>query len=586
MAHAGDGERQLNEAQDNAAGLIALVRAWIPKRRLTIQTLTDIAAELDNVQENVNISKIAGYAASILGGAAGVAGIFLTGGLATPLIVGGAISAVAGAATTTGATLIGDLVSNGKLQKAQEALDADKALVIQIEEKQNLLATQSMVLSPYFRLQQEQMFGLLIISALSGNILPNVLRLDIARVALPPEVASLNILAKSMGNVGKGFASALAEISLKGLLRVVGSVLVVALGSVLIVWDAINLVKTIGDLSKGSKTALSRNLRDIAGNLETQTRELERMLEQAQQHGQDFETMIKKQFRKRLRAISKKGNATLAEADEVYNYLCTFTTSEWQNIHFVNARVDLMNFVFWIARVFHLIYNRVEEYKRTRRPEGELTVILIAHGDINTTLMLPVGLYYPTAYMKAVTLYEPWGCSIDASVVYGIAVNSIRINDVAYTGQVYRNQTPEMPTDWNCLPRSEAITIPSPTLYPLAIGEQAFMELIAIQQASDGLVLPYFTLNGNDIWPFPEVPLFVITTVLGLIGFLTTTYIKLRVAACLSVADNDIARINRVINCPQYYVVSPNQNVSMTNRPIDQAQDIGVNDLNNLNQYL
>ena len=194
--------------------------------------------------------------------------------------------------------------------------------------------------------------------------------------------------------------------------------------------------------------------------------------------------------------------------------------------------MNLNEFAFHLARVFRNIKQIIEE-ELNRRRRNHLTIILIAHGRIDTRTMVPCHIYYFSQFMQSVTLYPPWGCAIDASVVYGIATNTLMAQNVQYSAPV----RPGIPASWNILPRELTLT-PNVKFTPVLVGEgahQALLELDALlQTSSDGLVIPYFTGMGNNLLPFPEIPLWVCANVVGMCAHFLNITMDLRIAACLS----------------------------------------------------
>lgn len=260
---------------------------------------------------------------------------------------------------------------------------------------------------------------------------------------------------------------------------------------------------------------------------------------------------INKRFRKILKRISRNGCATQAEKEEVWQYVQYYADSDWKNAFLPHLHYE--NYTFHLARVFHILYNKVKHYQE-EQGEGkkDLKITVIGHGSIDLRLRIPCLFYYLNPLLKKVTLYEPWGCAIDATVVYGITTNTIRIGRVTYSGEVL----PCRPSDWNDLPR-DMITIPNATLTPVKVGEPAYEDLMwlfsTLQGSSDGLVIPYFQGLEIDMLPFPTIPLWVICNVLALIGILRGSEVSIRVAACLSVDDPN--SVSGHVPCSQYCTV-------------------------------
>lgn len=202
---------------------------------------------------------------------------------------------------------------------------------------------------------------------------------------------------------------------------------------------------------------------------------------------------------------------------------------------FTQYNCNLNEFVFNIARVFRNIGKAMEDYLNENDPQRRrhLNMTLIAHGRIRPEESVPCQIYYMTPILQSVTLYPPWGCAIDASVVYGIATSTLFTGNVT----VSANVVPGLPLMWNHLPEDLTET-PNVLFTPVLHGEGAHQDLLALiallQGPADGLVIPYFTGVGNDMLPFPELPLWVCSNAIAVCGFLLGVSCSLRVASCLS----------------------------------------------------
>ncbi|XP_033731031.1 apolipoprotein L1-like [Pecten maximus] len=105
------------------------IKTWLGKRQNTIQLLRKLAVELDNMQEKVNISKLAGTSGAIVGGLgtlACLAAAPFTGGLSTLGIAAFGSVGLAGGAVNLG-TLIGKHFHEKDLtEQVQKALNDDR----------------------------------------------------------------------------------------------------------------------------------------------------------------------------------------------------------------------------------------------------------------------------------------------------------------------------------------------------------------------------------------------------------------------------------------------------------------------------
>ncbi|KAL9968187.1 hypothetical protein ACROYT_G026530 [Oculina patagonica] len=96
------------------------------KVQKTIETLDDCASQLDKVAKDTGIAETVGGGASVAGGGMAIAGLLLapfTGGLSLGLTVAGAVTGVAGAATTLTANLINKHWDEGEQKKVKEATE-------------------------------------------------------------------------------------------------------------------------------------------------------------------------------------------------------------------------------------------------------------------------------------------------------------------------------------------------------------------------------------------------------------------------------------------------------------------------------
>ena len=299
----------------------------------------------------------------------------------------------------------------------------------------------------------------------------------------------------------------------------------------------------------------------------------------------DYERTINEHFRKLLERISNNGYATEDEKEEVWQHVQRYADNDWKDTFLEHLIYD--NFTFHLARVFSILFKKVLEYleEEEERKKRKLNITVISHGGIGVTSTIPCLFYYMNPYLTKVTLYEPWGCAIVASVVYGITTNTIQTSHVRYTGEV----RPAIPSRFNELPRNLELT-PTITLTPVKIGEPAYQDLMylfaVLQGSSDGLVIPYFTGPGGDLLPFPTIPFWVFCNVLALIASMTNTKITIRLAACLSVPKDERSSIRGHVPCSQYCTVD-----GLVDPPVIMSSTLGMpadleGRLNALNEFL
>lgn len=279
---------------------------------------------------------------------------------------------------------------------------------------------------------------------------------------------------------------------------------------------------------------------------------------------QNLWELMKNEFLKLLQEIASKMSATEEEVNLVFNYLQMCNPSEewWQA--FRQCVSSPRTYVTAMANIFNFIYKEVKEQQKKEERERKnsfLDVTFIAHGNL-VSPKLPCTLYHMNSDpflpgVKSINLYEPWGCAIDSSVVYGIATGTIDINNVEYTDVVL----PQRPTTFNKLPQDNTL-IPIVVFNPVAKNEGAYRDLMATIAAMPfefrGLVIPYF----SDKAILPEIPLWALANVLDVIGALADIRINIHVAACLTTEDKLLLRPYHssqttwpVVDCDQYCTV-------------------------------
>ncbi len=102
------------------------LKDWISKREKTIAAMEELADDIKATGEVANGVKIAGSILGVVAGIVGVAAIIGTGGLATPLVAGGAAVAGLGAAGVTGtAEVVKSVKFASLLDEAGEKIDGE-----------------------------------------------------------------------------------------------------------------------------------------------------------------------------------------------------------------------------------------------------------------------------------------------------------------------------------------------------------------------------------------------------------------------------------------------------------------------------
>lgn len=83
----------------------------------------------------------------------------LTGGLAAPLVIGGAAAAIGGGAVSVGADIAGSIMSSNEVKAAQQMLDNDKSYLTKINENQQQFQALVNQLSKHLDTSPDQLYG-------------------------------------------------------------------------------------------------------------------------------------------------------------------------------------------------------------------------------------------------------------------------------------------------------------------------------------------------------------------------------------------------------------------------------------------
>ena len=276
---------------------------------------------------------------------------------------------------------------------------------------------------------------------------------------------------------------------------------------------------------------------------------------------------MKKEFRRLLQEIASRGHPTREEVKLVWYYLQMCSSENWRQAFGQYVGSPTL-YVSSLATIFNVVYTKVQEQQRKDEEEKTVNdfmdVTFIAHGTIMNP-KLPCTLYYMKSPLdtvlpyasgvNSINLYEPWGCAIDASVVYGIATGLIDTNTVQYTDVVL----PSIPSSFNKLPNDNT-HIPIVVFTHVRTDEGAYQQLMELSTAINakprGLVIPYFQSPFDT--DLPEIPLWALCNVLDVTGFLTSISINIHVAACFTTRDASLVRVDSgrlVVDCDQYCTV-------------------------------
>lgn len=194
-----------------------------------------------------------------------------------------------------------------------------------------------------------------------------------------------------------------------------------------------------------------------------------------------------------------------------------------------------------------------------KKKEGKKIIDLtfLAHGNVQNAL-LPCTLCYLNESVESITLYVPWGGALHSSAAYGILIGNISINTVNYTTDYV---LPHFPFDWNTLPRDGTL-FPDVVFNQVTTSENAYNSLMCLFHLPEGktreLVIPYFKLPGGP--NLPEIPLWALTNVVGVLDWLLDVRFRIHIAACMISKDKSIETRSLyspllTVNCKQFFVV-------------------------------
>ncbi|XP_052801769.1 uncharacterized protein LOC128232319 [Mya arenaria] len=563
MADRTEHRKLIEQAQELTTEYVDRLEVWISSRRASVKTIKETASEIHGVKISVNISKVCGAAVGCLGGIAALVGTVVTGGLATPLMIGGIAAAFTGTATSTGAGFVGQYISSNKINDVQKILDADNQLIKEIEDKKAVVDVKVLELSKVLHLSEHEVFGALLMSSLPR--IRGFVRMDnitVFQLVVSTGLVGMLHLSFQSGSIAVKGMGAFAVVSLKGLSKVLGAMAKGVGAGAVIILDICFLIENSIELSKGSPSRAADSLTEIAIQLEKQADDVETSLKIIMEEVKQYEMEVES-FRTLLETVALQDSATDEQAKVIARFIRNHSSSEWWSA-FLSLDVDLQEFAFKIANVFLNFIKLIENYQkedeqkkkkkkerrriRKMRPEKlpHLNITLIAHGGIDPRVNYPSRMYYMTPAMKSVRCYSPWGCVINAPVVYGIATNKIEIDTCRFSGPV----VPNIPISFNTLPDNMDLT-PMVMLRPVTIGEDAYQALMdlarVLRYPVDGLVIPYVTVHGVHL---PDIPLWLCISVLGMAALVLRTTVSVRVAACLSPMNiNAIARLLEPNGC-------------------------------------
>ena len=144
-----------------------------------------------------------------------------------------------------------------------------------------------------------------------------------------------------------------------------------------------------------------------------------------------LEEMFQEDFKILLETISSSNEVNEIVKEKVTSYFCDCEREEgWSDTFESLLTRPLHDYFEALARIFKFLDQNINKDKLIRS-EDIVDLTFLAHGQVKGPL-LPCKLHYMNGYVQSITLYEPWGCAIDATAAYGILTGTIRVNEVRY----------------------------------------------------------------------------------------------------------------------------------------------------------
>lgn len=229
-----------------------------------------------------------------------------------------------------------------------------------------------------------------------------------------------------------------------------------------------------------------------------------------------------------------------------------------------------------LVDLFHMMRMRLaRERRRSRSSRGRvIDIIFVAHGSI-TGQTIGSGMLLPLPSLLDVVLYQPWNCTIDATVAYGIAAGSIEPGSCHFIcdpscpdrSNHNHNHQPSLPSStWNHLSENYG-PIPEIYLSPLNAPHDAAWNYFKVLRRNhrnpdhDRVVIPFIfpRLRGA------RVPFSVVTLALSLVLKFSGMRARLHLAACLGRTPGTQLDLNELAG---QYCVAPD-NTMMVSKQFD-----------------
>lgn len=144
--------------------------------------------------------------------------------------------------------------------------------------------------------------------------------------------------------------------------------------------------------------------------------------------------MFEEKFKFLLKTISSTKEVSQKTKEEVVSYFDLCPKEEGWRETFFSLLKNREAYVKALAYTFNFLNEKINPRKLN---QGAIDVTFLAHGQVRKThnrplTLLPCKLFYMNGYVQSITLYEPWGCAIDATAAYGILTRTISVDSVRY----------------------------------------------------------------------------------------------------------------------------------------------------------
>ena len=144
--------------------------------------------------------------------------------------------------------------------------------------------------------------------------------------------------------------------------------------------------------------------------------------------------MFEEEFKFLLKTISSTKEVSQELKDKVVFYFDGCEKEEGWYETFLSLLKSPERYFEALADILILLHNNINP---KQLKQSEIDITFLAHGQVRMTptpapTLLPCKLFYMNGNVQSITLYEPWGCAIDANAAYGIVTGTISVDTVRY----------------------------------------------------------------------------------------------------------------------------------------------------------